>query len=90
MRFFVGVELVKIPRVVVGVAGPQPAPGIAGLRVLDLDDLGAEPSQRLGAGRTRLELGEVHDPHACETIEFHAVYCCHRSPLLPEKLLPSL
>ena len=30
---------------------------LAGVRVLDLDDLGAKPGQRLGAGGTGLELG---------------------------------
>src|SRR4029450_4083406 len=33
---------------------------------LDLHDLGAAPGQRLGAGRSRLELGEVEDLDAPE------------------------
>ncbi len=55
-----------------GAPGPQPAAGIAGPRVLDLDDLGAEPGQRLGAGRPRLELREIDDLDAFETIELDA------------------
>src|SRR6516165_2140474 len=59
-RLLIDVELVEVPRVVVGLAGPQPASGIAPPRVLDLDHLGAEPGQYLGRGRTRLELGKIH------------------------------
>ena len=50
----------------------QPAAGIARARVLDLDHLGAEPGEGFGAGRPRLELGEIHDANAFETIEFDA------------------
>src|ERR1043166_4221821 len=38
---------------------PPPPPRLAPVGLLHLDDLGAEPRQRLGAGRPRLELGEV-------------------------------
>ena len=62
----------EIPRVVVGLAGLQPAAGIAGPRVFDLHHLGAEPGEGLGAGRPGLELGEVHDANAFETIELDA------------------
>src|SRR5215468_11168194 len=55
-RFLVDVELVEVPRVVIGLAGPEPASRIAPPRVLDLDHLGAEPSQDLGRGGPRLEL----------------------------------
>jgi hypothetical protein len=62
--------------------GPQSAAGVAGLRVLDLDHLGAEPGERLGARRTRLELRKIDDPHAFETIQLHAT-AIHLSSLLP-------
>ena len=39
-----------------------------------LTHLGAEPGQRLGAGRPGLELGEVDDAHARQTIDLHALY----------------
>src|SRR2546427_12776890 len=73
-RSFVGVEHVEVPGVVVGLSGPQPTAGIARLRVLDLDHIGAEPGERLGAGRPRLELGEIDHPDAGETIEVLAVF----------------
>src|SRR5207253_9566710 len=63
------VELVKIPRVVVGLAVAQPAAGIAAPRVLDLDHLGAEPGQHLGRGRARLELGEIDHLHTLQKVE---------------------
>src|SRR5262249_388155 len=44
------------------------AAGIARTRVLDLDHVGAHPGERLGAGRTRFELGEVEDLHAGKAI----------------------
>ena len=44
------------------------AAGIAVLRVLDLDDVGAEPGERLGAGGAGLELGEVENAHAGQAI----------------------
>ena len=75
----------EIPRVVVGMAGPQPAAGVAGLRVFDLDHLGAEPGQRLGAGRPRLELGEVDNPHAFEAVQRNAFDRSHSPALLPKK-----
>src|SRR6516165_357895 len=65
-RFLIRVELVKIPWVVVGLPAAQPPAGIAQPRVLDLDHLAAEPGERLGAGRPRLELREIDDPHAFE------------------------
>src|SRR2546428_33844 len=43
--------------------GPGLHGGLAALRVLDLDDLGAELGQDLGAGRTGLELRQVEDAH---------------------------
>src|SRR5229473_2039397 len=71
-RLLVDVELVEIPGVVIGLAGPQPAAGIAASRVLDLDHLRAEPGQDLGRGRARLELGEVHHLDALQEIEILA------------------
>ncbi len=68
-RLLVDVELVEVPRVVVGLAGAQPAAGIAAARVLDLDHLGAEPGQHLGAGRARLELGEIDDLDALQKVQ---------------------
>ena len=68
-RSFVGVEHVEVPRVVVGLAGPQPAAGVAGLRVLDLHHVGAEPGERFGARRAGFELGEINDPDAGEAFE---------------------
>ena len=73
-RLLVGVELVEIPGVVVGLTGLQPPAGVAAARVFDLDHLGAEPRQGLGAGGSRLELGEVDDLDTFETIQFHARY----------------
>src|SRR6267154_5046211 len=71
-RLLVGVELVEVPRVVVGLARLQAAARIAAARVLDLDHLGAEPGQAFGAGRPCLELGEIHHPDAFETIQLNA------------------
>src|SRR4029434_5333543 len=68
-RFLVRVEHVEVPRVVGVLSREHPAGGIARLRVLDLDDLGAEPGERLRAGWPGLELGEVDDPDAGETLE---------------------
>src|SRR6266851_4912890 len=47
-RLLVDVELVEIPGVVVGLAGPQPPARIAAARVFDLDHLGAKPGEHLG------------------------------------------
>ncbi len=66
--FLVGVEDLEIERIVRRFAigrGDAPA-GIAALRVLDLDDLRAKPGERLGAGRPRLELGQIDNPNAFE------------------------
>ncbi len=68
-RLLVDVELVEVPGIVVGLAGAQPAAGIAPSRVLDLDHLGAEPGQHLGRGRARLELGEIDDLDALQKVE---------------------
>jgi len=59
-------------------ARPQAPSGIAGFRVLDLDHLGAEPGERLGAGRPRLELREIDNANAFEAIQLDAS-SIHRS-----------
>src|SRR5262249_55914952 len=81
-RLLVDVELVKIPRVVVGLAGAQSAAGVAAPRVLDLDDLGAKPSQHLGRGRARLKLGEIDDLYALQKVEVLDVVAHCRSSRL--------
>src|SRR5271165_6168284 len=62
----IGVEQHEIMRVdpfpVGGGAATLLAPG----RLLDLDHLGAEPSQGQGAGRPCLELGQIHHSHAMQ------------------------
>src|SRR6516225_293372 len=82
-RLLVGVELVKIPGVVIRLAREQPSARVAGLRVLDLDDLGAEPGERFGAGRPRLELRKVDNPNTFETIQLDAI-SIHLLSLLPK------
>ena len=62
----VGVEGVEVVRIGVRLARAEPAAGIAHLRVLDLHDLGAQPSEGLRAGRAGLELGEIDDLHALQ------------------------
>src|SRR4029434_11288858 len=82
-RFLVRVEHVEVPRVVGVLPREHPAGGIARLRVLDLDDLGAEPGERLRAGWPGLELGEVDDPDAGETLEVLAGVT--HPPILPAR-----
>ena len=89
-RLLVDVELVEIPRVVVGLAGAQPAAGIAAPRVLDLDHLGAKPGQHLGRGRARLELGEIHHLDALQKIEVLDVVAHRRSSRCAQMLAHSL
>src|SRR5215470_10240551 len=76
-RFLVGVELVEIPGIVIRLPGPQSAARIADLWIFDLDYLGPEPGERLGAGRPRLELRKINDPNTFETIQLHAgsIHC---------------
>jgi hypothetical protein len=71
---------VEVPRIVIGLARPQPAPRVTGLRVLDLDDVGAEPCERFGARRAGLELREVDDPDAGEAVQVLGVVTHRRSP----------
>ena len=55
------VEIVvdEIVRIGVGTIAGAPAPRLAAIGLLHLDDVGPEPGQRLGARRSRLELREV-------------------------------
>src|SRR5499427_2185875 len=46
-------------------------------RVLDLDDLGAEPGERLGDGGTRLELREINHLDAGERRSHHGLRLWH-------------
>src|ERR1700730_12771438 len=68
-RFLVGVEDLEIERVVVAGAAGDLAAGIAVPRVLDLDHLGAEPGERLGAGGAGLELGQIDNPNAFQAVK---------------------
>jgi hypothetical protein len=45
----------------------------AALRVFHLNDLGTELSERLGAGRAGLELGQVENTDAGKTVRKRAV-----------------
>ena len=57
---------------------PQYAAWLAALRVLHLDDLGAEPGKRLGAGLAGLELREIENPNPVEAVRRYAHFV-HRS-----------
>src|SRR3974377_716305 len=54
-------------------APEQIAAGSPALGFLHLDDLGAEPGERLRAGGASLELGQVQDTNAVKTAQRHAV-----------------
>ncbi len=46
-------------------------------RTLDLDHVGAEPGQHLGAGRAGLVVGEVDDANALERLAHrYDPFCC--------------
>jgi hypothetical protein len=60
--------LQEVERIGIWVGAADAAAGIAGAGVFDLDHVRAQPGQRLGAGRTRFELGEVEDLHAGKAI----------------------
>ena len=51
----------------------QGTTGFAALRIFDLDDLGAEPGERLGAGGPGLELAQVQNADAGKTAWRRAV-----------------
>ncbi len=67
-RTLIGIVLQEIDRIDLGRGAADRAPRIARTRVLDLDHVGAEPRQRLSAGWTSLELGQVEDLHAGKAI----------------------
>ena len=68
--FLVRVQDLEIERIrLVRIGGRDAPPGIAALRVFDFDDLGAEPGQGFGAGRSRLELGQIDDPNAFQAVK---------------------
>ena len=59
-RFLVGVVDHEVIGVCIGLgAGAEDPAGLAALGIFHLDNLGAEPGERFGAGRTGLELGQV-------------------------------
>src|SRR5712671_3829715 len=57
------------------------AAGLAALGVFHLDDVGAHPGERLGAGRPRLELGQVENLDAGEAIRRYSasIHLCYSS-----------
>ena len=65
-RLLVRVEHVEVIGIVVGLTGPQPAPGIAGFRIFHLDYFGAQPGEGLGTGCAGLELCEVDDANSLQ------------------------
>ena len=73
--FLVGVEQQEIPGVLAVAGRPmqQETARLAALRVFDLDDLGAEPGERLGAGRAGLELRQVENADAGKVARPRAV-----------------
>src|SRR3989441_4204379 len=75
----VGVEQEEVARVDAGFLGATVPPGLPLAGLLDLDDLGAEPREHLGARRAGLELGEVQDADAVQR-------CAHRLP--PTGIIP--
>src|SRR5262244_1197058 len=70
MDFLLALKQQEIPGVLVralagaGLPAQQGAARFAALRVFDLDDLGTEPGERLGAGWAGLELGQVQNTDA--------------------------
>ena len=87
-RFLVGVVDHEVIRVR---AGRRPAaeraPGLAGLRIFDFDNLRAEPGQRFGAGRAGFELGQVENADALETVRLYSI---HRLVLLYKNVDPTI
>src|SRR5262249_59491852 len=73
--FLVGVEQKKIPGVLPRAGRPvkQDPTRLTALRVFYLDDLGTEPGKRLGAGRTRFELGQVQNTDTSKPARKRAV-----------------
>src|SRR5438876_528319 len=65
-------RLYSAPRIVIAISMPVPVSPIemparvAHVRVLDLHDVGPQPAECLGTGRTCLELGEIDDLDALQ------------------------
>src|SRR6516164_11082950 len=88
-RFLVGIVDHEVIAVGIGLgAGTERPAGLATPRVFDLYDLGAEPGERLGARRARLELREVENPNSFETVRHYAGFA-HCFSLLAEPSEPS-
>src|ERR1043166_8007120 len=78
-RLFVGIEQHEIIGIAaLARAAETGAAGLARLGIFDLDHLGAEEGERLGARRPRLELGEIEHPHAGEAIAQRRLRLHHR------------
>ena len=60
-------ELIPFPAPLDGATVPHDRP-VAMRRALDLDHIGAEPGQHLGARRPRLVVGEIDDANAFESL----------------------
>src|SRR5262249_5440188 len=63
-RAFVGIVLKEVERVLVGGGAADIAARIARAGIFDLDHVGAHPGERLAAGRTCFELGQVENLHS--------------------------
>src|SRR5207249_3029504 len=60
-------------------------------RRLDLDDVGAEPAQELGAGRAGFELGEIENPDAAQRALGHGSpsHGWHRQSIIGSETPPT-
>ena len=70
--FLLALNMLEVIRIVIRLALAQPPARIANAGVLDLHHLGAEPGERLGAGRSRFELGEIDDADTGEKLQVYA------------------
>ena len=84
----VEVEVDEIVGVGVGAVAEAPAARLAAVGLLHLDDVGAEPGQRLGAGGARLELGEVENLDARQRRRRAGRWCLFRLPCLASCFTP--
>src|SRR5438046_2075426 len=64
----VRVEQDEVAAVDARLLGPAVTSGLTSARLLDLDDLGAEPREHLRARRPRLELGQIQHTNAVECL----------------------
>ena len=67
-RALVVVEHGEIEAVDIGNVAQLAAGDVADAGALDLDHVGAEPGEKLGAGRPRLDMGEIEDADAVECL----------------------